>query len=288
VSQARLKSNHAVACQAFICSADLASYDFTGLEVLNIQDHGDARERDAWTTVAADLCNYELFWRTLIVLLTNRIEPSTQIMAAPGWIRLRSTIPCKYEQLAMHNYSVFYFAATARQAIDEDCQRLASGGYPHPERVFVALQASVERARDLQNLARRILLDLGIKWKFPKHPESLYTTIRLYRNALAHDPVLGRAIGHGRELLPPEARRPTERQTFLLWRHTALIPTSEMIDGCKLEHRLSSDLSIFLQKQWESLSDAFVQARQCNKFLTDLGLTTLLPIRCTLVRCRPP
>ena len=61
-----------------------------------------------------------------------------------------------------------------------------------------------------------------------------------------------------------------------------------MIDGCKLEHRLSSDLSIFLQKQWESLSDAFVQARQCNKFLTDLGLTTLLPIRCTLVRCRPP
>jgi hypothetical protein len=26
VSQARLESNHAVACQAFICSADLTSY----------------------------------------------------------------------------------------------------------------------------------------------------------------------------------------------------------------------------------------------------------------------
>ena len=60
---------------------------FTGLDVLNIGDHGDARERDIWPTVATALSQYEPFWRTLIVLLTNRIEPN--IPVGPKRIRLR-------------------------------------------------------------------------------------------------------------------------------------------------------------------------------------------------------
>jgi hypothetical protein len=212
---------------------------FTELDVLNIHDHGDARERDIWPTVSIALSKYELFWRTLIVLLTNRIAPSIPVAAAPEWIRLRSTIPCEYEQLAMHNYSMFYFAATARQAIDENHQRLASGGYSHPERAFFALHASVEHAKKLQSLARNILSDLGMQCKFPKHPEPLYETIRLYRHAFTHDPVLGRAIEHGRELLPPQARLRKEKDKKpLLWRDIAAIPTSDMINGLKLEDQL--------------------------------------------------
>jgi hypothetical protein len=60
---------------------------FTGLDGLNTGDHRDARERDIWPTVATAVSQYEPFWRTLIVLLTNRIEPD--IPVGPKWIRLR-------------------------------------------------------------------------------------------------------------------------------------------------------------------------------------------------------
>jgi hypothetical protein len=121
---------------------------FTALNVLNIRNHGDARERDTWPTVADALSQYEQFWRTLVVLLTNRIVPNISD-DTPEWIRLRSTIPCAYERLVMHNYSLFYFAATARQAINEDRERREAGGYPRPEGVFFALYASVEHAQGL-------------------------------------------------------------------------------------------------------------------------------------------
>jgi hypothetical protein len=36
VSQARLESNHAVACQAFICSADLTSYELFLIPLVDV------------------------------------------------------------------------------------------------------------------------------------------------------------------------------------------------------------------------------------------------------------
>ena len=125
------------------------SDSFAALDGFNLLHHGDARERDLWPRVATALSNYELFWRALIVLLSNRIEPSIPV-GGSGWIQARATIPCAYERLAMHNYSLFYFAARARQAIDEDRQRLASGNYPHPEITFFYLKASVDHAKGLR------------------------------------------------------------------------------------------------------------------------------------------
>jgi hypothetical protein len=93
--------------------------------------------------------------------------------------------------------------------------------------------------------------------------------------------MLGRAIDQGRELLPPEILLPKDRKKYLLWRDTARIPRSDMIDGLDLEDRVWQELSIFLQKQWEFLTEKFVQARESDKFLADLSLNTLLPIRCT-------
>src|SRR5258708_8977208 len=123
---------------------------FAGLIVLNIADHGDARERDVWPEVAGALSNYETFWRALIVLLTNRIVPD--VAAGPEWIRLRAAIPVVYERLAMHNYSLFYYMAMAHRAIEEDRKRLASGAYPRPEPLFFAIQASLEHSLQLQLL----------------------------------------------------------------------------------------------------------------------------------------
>jgi hypothetical protein len=253
---------------------------FEQCESMNLADHGDSREKELWPAVARALSQYEFFWRSLIVLLTNRIDSKIHAQS-PEWIRLRRTIPRIYEQLAMHNYSLLYYAAAARGAVDDDRQRLASGQYPHPERVFFALQACVEHAKQLQTIGRSILNDVGVRWKFPKHPESLYQTIGLYRNAFTHDPILGRAVEHGRELLPPSERL-LKNGRPLLWRDTAEIPKAEMVDGVELADQIWNRLAKALQDQWESLAKAFLQAREHQKFIGDLGLASLAPIR------RPP
>jgi hypothetical protein len=249
-----------------------------GLDDLNLLQHGDLRERDLWSTVSGALSQYEPFWRTLIVLLSNRIEPSVRF-GDPAWIQARSMIPRSYEQLAMHNYSLFY-AARARQAIDEDRRHLASGNYPHPEIAFFLLHAAAQHAQELQRIARdEILLHLGIGLPVKPGPGPIYDTIRKYRDAFTHDPVLGRAIDQGRELLPPENRLLKEHEKYPLWRDIATIPASEMVDGLGLEEQLWGRLSAFLQRLWQSLTDAFLQARQCDKFIADLSLADLLPIR---------
>jgi hypothetical protein len=177
----------------------------------------------------------------------------------------------------MHNYSLFYYAATARQGIDDDRNRLGVGAYPHPERVFFSLQASVEQAKALQIHACTILSGLDIYDKPPKHPELVYQTIGSYRNAFAHNPVLGRAVGHGRELLPPETRLPKHNKP-VLWREFANIPMEEMVDLVILEEGVWQEFATFLQKQWQWLTETFLRGRNDRKFIAELGLTTLLPI----------
>ncbi len=229
-----------------------------------------------WHEVATALCNYETFWRELIVLLTNRVTS----VAAPHWIRIRETIPTDYERLAMHNYSMFYYAATAWRAIADDRLRLAAGAYTHPERFFAAMQACVEQAKPLRKLARDILRGVGVdKPAFPKHPEGLYGTVGAYRNAFAHNPVLGRSAHQGRDLLPPKHRLP-KGGSPMLWRDAATIPATEMIDGLKLEEDLWQRLAEFLQEFWASLTKEFIDARKYDKFIEDLGLKAFLPIRC--------
>ena len=249
---------------------------FAASSGLHLREHGDARERHVWPGVSVALSQYEQFWRTLIVLLTNRIDP--KVPRGPAWIRIRSTIPSEYEQLAMHNYSLLYYAAEARQGIREDRRRVAAGKYPRPERVFIMLQICVERAVDLQRIAREILCALAIRHKLPRHPKSLYEAIGAYRNAFAHDPILGRAIAHGREMLPPRERLPKKGRP-LLWRVTADMPANCMVDGIAHQEQLWQELANFLQEQWASLAKAFLEARQQPKFVTDLGLAAFLPIR---------
>jgi hypothetical protein len=259
--------------------AHRAMDDFAELDNLTLRSHGDVREQDLWPIVGTALSQYEAFWRALIVLQSNRIEPSIPF-GTPEWVLARPMMPRVYEKLAMHNYSLFYFTARARQAIYDDHQRLASGKYPHPEIAFFLLQAAVENSEKLRKVARDILRDLGMQRKFPKPGPLRYKTIRDYRDAFTHDPLLGRRISNGRELLPPEASL-REEGKMLLWRDIARIPETEMKDELKLEEQLWQRLTTFLQEQWKCLTEAFVQARQCDKFLEALALAPLLPIRRT-------
>ena len=246
---------------------------FLALDHFTIKDHGDGREKAVWSVVSNELGGYEAFWQALIVLLTNRVDPK---IIGSGWIRLRSGIPREYEKLAMHNYSVLYYAGSARAQMEDDRLRLKMSQHPCPERVFFSFRACTENASALRAEAVRILG--AIKIGLAPEPPGPNKTIRTYRNALTHNPVLGRAVSHGRELLPPEAKLPT-RTRPLLWRDIEKIPASQMNDCLDLETRVWHDLAGYLQDLWKSLVTAFVAARQHPKFLADLGLGQFLPIR---------
>lgn len=251
---------------------------FRNLEQFHLSEHGDAREKATWPSVSDCLSAYEMFWRTFIVLLTNRIDSQKEL--AHDWIRLRPGIPRKYETLAMSNYSVLYYAASALQEIDNGRSEIALGRYCRPELVFFQLQVCVENMKRLLSTARALLRELNVNCRLPKQPQNCFQTIGAYRNAFSHDPVLGRAATHRRELIPPAHMLPKTRKKdeFLLWSDTDKIPEKEMADCLKCQEQLWNQLAAFMQKMWESLSECFLRARTEDKFIKDVGLSRLLPI----------
>ncbi len=108
--------------------------------------------------------------------------------------------------------------------------------------------------------------------------------IGAYRNAFAHDPVLGRAVSHRRELVPPASMLPkTQRgDDFLRWSETDKIPIDQMVDCVELIEGLWGILVRFLQASWGALANAFTTARTEDKFIMDLRLADFLPIRLAL------
>ena len=118
---------------------------FLALDHFTIKDHGDGREKAVWPVVSNELGGYEAFLQALIVLLTNRVDPK---IIGSGWIRLRSGIPREYEKLAMHNYSVLYYAGSARAQMEDDRLRLKMSQHPCPRArlfLFPRLHGECER-----------------------------------------------------------------------------------------------------------------------------------------------
>lgn len=193
------------------------------------------------------------------------------------WLRLRTGIPA-YEELAMRNYSAFYYTATAWMALDDERERMTVGHHPQPEIFFLRLQSVIEQAKAVPGCARTILHRLGQAPNFPKHPERLYQTVSDYCNAFIHNPVLGRATTYSRELLPPH-NRVSKKGKILLWSEAVTIPETELVDGIAFCEDLWNKFVSFLQKQSEALAREFTLVRDEEQFRTDLGLHTLLPIQ---------
>ena len=256
----------------------LTQNDFVELEQFNLAHHGDAREKAIWLLVSTTLSNYEKFWKAFIVLLTNRIDLAA--FSTPEWIRVRNGIPRDYEDLAMSNYTTLYYGALAAEQIRENDSLVATGKHYRPELVFFYLECCIENAQRLHRSASTLL---GPLCRLPKQPQKdCYETVGRYRNAFAHDPVLGRAIAHSRELVPPPHRLPSGKNSnaFLRWSEVEQIPVSEMIDCIDCYQQLWSRLAVFLQETWESLTKCFTAVRVEEKIVKDLNLASYLPIRC--------
>ena len=249
---------------------------FQHLQKFHLLEHGDSREREIWPIVSNQLSNYETFWQTVIVLLTNRIDRSKR--GTSEWIRLRSGLARPYEDLAMSNYSAFYYAASVIEQMKDNETRISSGKHPRTELVFFYLEMCIENAKRLQRTGRALLGTWGIKCDLPKHPNAHYQVVGAYRNAFAHDPILGRAAAHGRELLPPCSAllKTRKKDDFLRWSDTEGIPTDQMIDGLNLQESIWTELAKFLQRTWQTLAIGFLTAR--DKFVGEVGLSAFLPI----------
>jgi len=220
-----------------------------------------------------------VFWRSFVVLLTNRIDP--KFSNTNEWIRLRPAIPPDCEDVAMASYSLFYYAACTRIAMEHDRQRIDSGAYGQPEFVFFLQQLCVENAKPLRLKASDLLSHLGLHPSLPEHPQTAYMEIGAYRNAFAHNPVLGRAVGVRRGLLPPVSALP-RRGVIKRWSDLKKIPPSQMVDSTNLQERLWGELEKFMQDLWTALARHFVEARASTQFAGHLGISSLLPIRMTL------
>ena len=249
---------------------------FDELSAFQLADHGDRRERRLWALASGELSQYEVFWRTLIVPLTNRVDPTIEF-GSESWFRLRRHLPRVYEDVAMSNYSVLYYAVSAFEQIGIVRSQVGLNQHSQLELPFFLLQVCVENVKTLHSTSRQLLGRLHAPCNLPKHPEKVYRVIGAYRNAFTHDPVMGRATTHGKEMIPPVEMLPRTgaNRQFLRWSQTEAIPNERMVDGLECLEGIWNQLTEFLQELWFALSACFKTAHATEAFQRETGLWSL-------------
>ncbi len=246
---------------------------FGNLDGYSLADFGDHHEQRLWSLVSTVFPAYEVFWRRYVVPLTNRIDGKVPFpQDRDTWIRLRSDVHERQEQLAMHHYSVFYYLGRATQ-------RVNSGEDEFPEDVFSLLDACGDNALAFCILAGKILPDFGLPVDFlPSQKDELCCStdrqklsrhrgglveIQEYRDTVLHNPVLGRGVQKPRQFLP---KREFLERVKLSWTKAAGLSAEEMIDSKLLYTRLLSETASFLQETWEILIGKLDTVREGDKF----------------------
>jgi hypothetical protein len=113
----------------------------------------------------------------------------------------------------LYHYSVFYYFARA-------VHRLRSEEYVYPEDVFFLLDSCCDNVREFfvktKQLIKRIngqvpplpiqkkemYLEEGRGKRLKEEQRGCFVEVQRYRDAILHNPVLGRAVDVGPELLP--------------------------------------------------------------------------------------
>jgi hypothetical protein len=249
--------------------------DFANLDQLCLLDHGDAIERFYWPKVSSAISEYEVFWKSFVVLLTNRVNP----LASIDWIMLRDGLPVVYESLLMANYSTFYHCVVSHEQIEIGSKAKAEHGFIHPELFFFSAKACLDNLSTLQSEARGLLNKVGAQIRFPKSPKVLIKTITRYRHVFAHRKHLGRGSQHGRDLVPVFGHLPkSDKDPEVPWSYTMSLDESEMTDALDYQTRLWDELAVYLQNTWKALDEAFVEFRTEPLFIKAVGLEPFLPI----------
>jgi len=262
--------------------------EYDNLDAFSLLAHGDTFESERWTVVKDRFPQYEVFWRSYVVLLTNRINPSIS-PNDPSWIRLRTDIPPRFEKLAVCHYSVFYYASRASERRIEsklhkenvDSARLAV------EDVFYLLETCAENLSFFFDAISDIAGDFGIP--LDSLPEQLpkrfpFREINAYRNLLLHNPVLGRKITDNETFLPKLPESVQDAEAYFApfnfsWSAIGNLPDDKFTPASTLLENLENGLLGYLDEKWVMTNRAIEKIRATEKFKTILKLQPFLPIQ---------
>lgn len=261
--------------------------DYEALERYNLSQHGDHWEKKLWDVVKTEFPAYEAFWRRYVVPLTNRVTAIQR--SAQEWINPRSEIEIgsDLDRMRIYHYSVFYYLARAKKRMGEDKTLF-------PEDVFALLQACVENVIRFFAIIDKIAVSFGgraLNLPTKKHiypnpsrrsccdstaPFAILCEIKDYRDAMLHDPVLGRRFEGGREFLP-KSGTPLEQVREKHWR--APLKNSDVIESRALCEGLYVELTALLNAKWNEIVAALDKVRELPEFKATCKLGLYLPIK---------
>ena len=238
------------------------------LESFNLSEHGDRLERRLWPYVRNDFPLYEVLWRRYVVPLTRRLEchtnPSLQI-------RLRPEMK-HFELFVMSHYSVFwYFAhATKRLSSRQDQDLLASN-------FFYLMDTSIDNLKTFLKQLRKIgkLIDINFDFVEPENDTAFLELkeITNYRDTIVHNPVLGRSVGRGVELLPVHSELDKAKRS---WLYCEFLPDDKYVNTRDLLETYRSRYARYLNQRWETILCLLEENR--DKFVRRLRLQESSPI----------
>jgi hypothetical protein len=244
-------------------SAYTSCMEFKNLDTFRLIEHGDAREQEWWPLLAEPFPDYEIFWRRYIVPFTNRVNGSMPPQSHI-WRRVRPGIPRQWERLAVSHYSVFYFAGRA-------FAKLRETGRLYPEDVVYLLETCGENASHFFDAVRDILgdfdLKVGLPQQYPRDFPETFQSISAYRNAMLHNPVLGRTERHGSEYLPVRAALQKVQKREFLWSAVEELDDSEFTEVRNLFTGYARKAVQYLNSRWEQIIALLDSKRNTEKFI---------------------
>jgi len=180
------------------------------------------------------------------------------------WYRVRFGIPRQWERLAVSNYSVFYFAGRAFAKLREPAKL-------YPEDIAYLLESSGENAlhffEAMQDILRDLDIRLGLPRQYPRDFSEVFQSISAYRNAMLHNPVLGRAERHGSEYLPTEAALEKVQEREFLWSAVEELNDSEFTEARKLFDGYARKAVQYLNSRWGEIIALLDSKRDTEKFV---------------------
>jgi hypothetical protein len=241
----------------------------------NLTQHGDPYEKLWWPKLRHEFAEYEEFWKSHIVPLTNRIDPKFQsfIKQPPPveltdehreWVAIRDDpkLDSCVEKMAMAQYSVFYYFARASLTLEDgDWNAPVSQRQVYVEDTVLLLDLSQKNLKSLLEAAEDVFNKLQVTAGHLNNLSKLKPPVRAilrYRNALAHTPRLSRIHDAPEGHIPKWDKISVDANGDLShsWRSMQKLPKADFVEPRATFRQLREDLLQKMVKVWRILHGA--------------------------------
>lgn len=231
-----------------------------------IESDGDIWEKRFHPRLFPLFPNYDEFWHIVIVPMTMR-DINRGINLLPGVDR-------DLELLAMSHYSCYYHLGVANELLDsldgkpylyEDfffhlatgCEMIAN----EPKERFLAYCRKVWEKTGMLLERQRLESKLGQNWMVKKEAfDEMADEVRLYRNAIAHNPKLAQVFDEKSQKLWIPDKSALEKNNNMAWSDVSvLMPVFPLhfIERDRLARRLLTEVLSSINALWPELIGMF-------------------------------